>query len=254
MKEKVMMYVILLMVVLLLLPACESDLYPPTDAPTLSNIVLTSDSYRNPTSTVREGDTVFVTVDVSDPENDPQLLNLQILSGGSPVLTEEFCSSCIATDERSWETWFDSSSLSTGPYSVNLQAIDSDGNTSDSISKNFDITSDITGNILPGDIAIALLPGTENWTPRNTSTGEPFTVDFTVTNNFSMAVDIVRFTINIQDNLGATQHSGTAVATSIESGETKAGQLRLNIPNVNDPDINGGAAVADLISMEIVIY
>ncbi len=253
MHKKGLINIILLLIVMLWLPACESSLYPPTDAPTLSNIVLTSDSYRDPTTTVREGDTVFVTVEVSDPEDDPETLYLNVLSGGSSILSEEISCSCIA-DEVRWEAWFDSSGLPTGPYSISLAAEDTDGNISGSLSKDFDITSDETANVLPGDITVILPPGPENWTPKNDATGEPFTVDFTVTNNFTLPIDILKIPIDIEDSTSVVRHREIAIVTSIDNGDTKAGQLRFYIPDTSNPDITGGEAIADTANMEIVIY
>ena len=239
MKSKATCLPAFLLIVLMQFSSCESQFYPPTDPPTLSNIILTSDTYHDATSTVREGDTVFVSVDVSDPEGDPETLNLSVLSGDSEVVNSEISSSRIF-NSKTWETWFDSAGLTTGSYSIRLSAVDRKGNESDTLSRDFTITADdrMTLDLAGGDINIfgdgyILKDADPDINPYDPApaTGEPFRITFSIKNNSSLKIDLLEipFTVNMNwdddDNPGTPDvidtYNPIAIVSGLEAGETR---------------------------------
>ena len=227
--------------------SCESELYPPTDPPVLSNIVLTCDSSRSATTSVRAGDTVYVSVDVEDPEDDPETLALSVLSGGSIVASNEVSSSRIF-DDTTWETWFETTGLATGSYSVSLTATDKDGNEGDAVSKDFSITADdrSTVDVSAGAITISgvdyILKNADVSDPHNASytpaTGDPFRIVYSVTNNTTVTIDVLEipFTVNVTyddpvNGATAETYSTVAVTTSLEGGATASGICNISILN-----------------------
>ncbi len=226
--------------------SCESKLYPPTDPPTLSNILITSDSSHTDASTIREGDTAFVSVDVSDPENDPETLFLNVLSGNSTVLNNRVSSSRIFNG-TTWETWFDTDGLSTGSYSLSLSAEDRKGNESVTVSRDFTITADerVSIDVSAGAITISsvsyILKDASPDEPLDIlqGTGNPFRLVYSISNNTDMKIDILKipFSIHIdwthtgdhdndpstadQEFTEAETYTPEAVVSSLGGGETR---------------------------------
>ena len=247
MTKRVMLPLFSILTIGGILLSCESELYPPTDPPTLSNIVLTSDSYRDSTTTVREGDTVYVSVDVTDPEEDPETLNLSVLSGGSEVINREVSASRIF-DGTTWETWFDSTGLATGAYSVSLTATDRDGNTGEAVTKDFSITADTRPPTSSGTGVITIDSAT--WVVKDTIPNEPFTITFSITNISSLTLDIVQVPFSAEDASSTLLDAATGTITSIDPGETKTGYVRLNIQLTQTCD----HLVYSEASSEVIIY
>ena len=232
--------------------SCESKLYPPTDPPELSNMVITSDSYRSSTTTVRAGDMVYISVDVSDPEDDPETLSLSVLSGETEVASNEVSASRIF-DDTTWETWFDSDGLAVGSYSINLTAEDSEENESDTLSEDFTIEADNRSSVdvTAGAITIAdvdyILKDADASDPYNASytpaTGEPFRITYSVTNNTDIKIDILKipFTVNIDwdddsDPLTpavAEAYNAEAIVSDLDGGETLNKSCNVSILNTN---------------------
>ncbi|MDC7233830.1 MAG: hypothetical protein PQJ58_11415 [Spirochaetales bacterium] len=238
--------------IFILIFSCESRLYPPTDPPVLSNLVLTSTSYDDATTSTFEGDTVLFTLGVEDPEEDPDILTLSITSGGTAVQTEEYSDSRIH-DGNSWEGWFETEALATGSYTLDFTATDKEGNVSETLSQDFTIETDIKGTVTTADLAVsnfkAYLAGYypdvsvyDIVPPGYETNDELFTVGFDLTNNSMVKIDLVYvpFTVfmewdNPSDDPDAGiedyEYSGTAIVSSIDPGETAQGVLHLNILN-----------------------
>lgn len=235
---------LLLPILIILIFSCESKLYPPTDPPVLSNIVLTSSSYTSATSNVYQGDTVFLTVNVDDPEDDPETLIVSILSGSTEVASEEFGESRIHDGEY-WEGWFETESLALGSYTVRLTPIDKEGNEGASLEKDFVVENNIKLSVTIADVTITLDGDTNDWlAPGEDSdpldgideSGEPFRVIFDITNTSAVKIDLAHIKLNVLDVGLNILDEGTAVVSGIEAGETLIDQ-QLIISLRNDDDV-----------------
>ncbi|MDA3958930.1 hypothetical protein [Oceanispirochaeta sp.] len=209
---------------LLILFSCESSLYPPTYPPVLSDISLTSSSSKTATNSVIQGDTVFLTVAVDDPENDSLTLTISILSGGTEIKSLEVNDSCIY-DGTSWETWFETDDLALGDYTLALTPTDKEGNKGDTLTEIFTVTENLKANVTTADISISAV----SYEVKNTTTGEPFIITFSVTNSSPVTLDIVHVPFDAEDSSDTVLDSGVGIITSIPSGATKEGYLKLNI-------------------------
>lgn len=223
---------------LILILACESELYPPTEPPVLSNLILTSSSYKDPTTSAIQGDTVFLTMTVEDPEGDPETLSLSILSDNTEVMAVEYSESRIH-DGTSWEGWFESAGLTPGIYNLNLTARDKEGNISDPLSQDFEIESNIKGTVTIADISIGLAGDATDWLEDGEDSnpgdgidesGEPFRIVFDITNTSSLQIDLANIKLNVEDASNAVIDGDVITITALAAGETRTDQiLKLNI-------------------------
>lgn len=228
---------LLLPFLLIISLSCESRLYPPTDPPILSDLVLTSSSYNSSTTKTFRGDTVFLVVSVVDPEEDPETLDLSITSEGTEVASEEYGESRIH-DGISWEGWFETSNLAVGSYALNFTATDKAGNISETLSQSFSIETDLKTTVTTADITISAV----SIALKDEVPDEPFTISFSLTNNSLVKLDLVYvpFTVIMDwdnpsddpdDGEEEYVYSGTGIVSSIDPGDTVEGKLRLNILN-----------------------
>jgi hypothetical protein len=236
---------LLVPILIILIFSCESKLYPPTDPPVLSNIVLTSSSYTSATSNVYQGDTVFIAVDVEDPEDDPETLNVSILSGSTEVDSEEFGESRIHDGEY-WEGWFETETLAIGSYTLRLTPFDKEGNEGDPLEKNFEVEDNIKLSVTIADVTITLDGDANDWMFPAEETvpddgidesGEPFRVIFDITNNSAVKIDLAHIKLNVEYPITVIIDEGTAVVSGIEAGETLLNQQLILSLRIGD-DVN----------------
>lgn len=233
-----MRQVLFLSVILIILgSSCESRLYPPTDPPVLSGLILTSSSYNSSTNRTYLGDTVFLSIEVEDPEDDPEILTLSILTGETEISSQEYGESRLHENSH-WEGWFETDELAVGSYTLSFTAIDKQGNRSEALNQDFMIESNIKETVTTADITV----GGYSVALKDEVPDEPFTISFTVTNNSLVKLDIVYvpFTVIMDwdnpnddpDNgVEEYEYSGTAAVSSIDPAATVDGKLRLNILN-----------------------
>jgi len=225
-------------VLLCLLLSCESELYPPTDPPVLSNLVLTSSSYKEPTTAAIQGDTVFLTVAVEDPEGDPETLTLSITSNGTEVDRVEYGESRIH-DGAHWEGWFETAGLGVGSYTLNFTASDKEGNIGSTLSQSFNIETNLKATVTIADITVGLAGDATDWLEDGEDSdigdgidesGEPFRAVFDITNNSSLLIDLVNIKLNVLDGASAVIEGDVITITALAAGETRTDQkLKLNI-------------------------
>jgi len=234
--------------------SCESRLYPPTYPPVFSGIVLTSTSVKTSTDSVYQGDTVFISVNVEDPEDDPSYLNVSLKSGDTEVMSKTVSDSRIF-DGTVWETWLETDEVATGTYTLILTATDKEENEGDPVSTSLTLTDDIRSLVTTADIAVSGV----THTVKDDVSGEPYTITFSVTNNSAVQIDwiTVPFTVNMEyDNPllvndgGITDpsqeyYTGNGIVTSLAAGDTKTGYLRLNIQNTDRTFVSETFAAAD---------
>lgn len=229
---------LLLPFLIILIFSCESKLYPPTDPPVLSDLVLTSSSYNSSTTKTYKGDTVFLIIAVEDPEEDPETLTLSIISEGTELASEEYGESRIH-DESSWEGWFETSDLTVGNYTLNFTATDKEGNISETLSQSFSIETNIKSTVSTDEILLTVsdpptLAGDDTENPE-----DPFKILYTVTNNSSVTIDTVHtpFTVNITWTDPDTAisetviYKGVGITSDIAPATEVASILKLNIQN-----------------------
>jgi len=229
----------------LLIASCESSLYPPTYPPVLSDIVLTSTSSKTATDTVYLGDTVFISVTVEDPEEDPATLDISLQSGGGTEILADSVSDSRIFDGTEWETWINTDGIPIGTYTLVLTATDKEGNQGDPVSTDLIITADIQALVTTADIAISAV----SHTIKDEIPGEPYTITFSLTNNSAVLMDRVSvpFTVTMNNTATATleYYTGSGIITTLAAGETKTGYLRLNIQNVDRTFVSETWAEAD---------
>lgn len=187
-----------------------------------------------------------MTVDVADPEDDPETLSVSILSGSTEVLSEEFGESRIHDGEY-WEGWLETNDLAVGSYTLNFTATDKEGNISDTISQSFEIEID-PGPTVMADLITTTLTVTVNpvWLADGEDSdlldgidedAEPFRVLFEITNNSAVKIDLAYIKINVEDSLNAIIEEGIATVTALEAGEIRIDQqMRFNIPDDTNVD------------------
>ena len=227
---------------LIFLMSCESELYPPTYAPVLSNLVMTTSSFRTQTTTGYENDTVFFTLDVDDSEDDPYTLDLSILSAGVEVQAEEFSESRII-DGSYWEGWFDSTGQVPGAYTLNFTATDKEGNISALFTGNYTIIADARTPVTAADVAFTYVSYLPPDDPLNTD-GIAM-VTYTVQNNSAVTIDQVKVVFPV--TVDATLYSETGSVTGLAAGAVQTGTIKYPIYSSSTPlpvPVDGDASLS----------
>ncbi|QEN09759.1 hypothetical protein EXM22_17870 [Oceanispirochaeta crateris] len=216
---------------LLCFASCESSLYPPTYPPVLSDLTITTTTSNEATTSIIQGDTVYISVNVEDPEDDSSTLSITVLSDETEIYSKEIDDSWIFGG-LIWENWFDTDDMDLGDYTLQLIATDDEGNEGDPITESITVTSNLKTSVDTSDITISAV----SYTLKDEVQDEPFTITFSVSNNSPVTIDIVHvpFTVtatydNGVDTAEIKTIEGDGVITNIPAGSTKEGYLKLNV-------------------------
>ncbi len=227
---------------LLFFISCESELYPPTYAPELSNLVITTSSIRSSTTYGYENDTVLFTIDVTDSEDDPYSLDLSILDSTSTEVQTESYSNSRIFDGDYWDCWFDSTGLAVDTYTLNFTATDTDGNVSDVLSGTYDVITDTRLADVTG-FSVSFV----SYVPRDTAPDEVATLTYTVTHTTAFSIDKVQVVYTV--TVDGTDYTETGTLTNVAGGGSiTTGTIKYSI-------ISTSASTAEnLDSTDITFY
>jgi len=230
----------LILIPLLLVFACDLDSGGSGNPPELSNMVVTSTSFREATDTVYTGDSVYVSVDVTDEESDAAVLTMEVLtSSGETAVKKEYGDYAIY-DSSVWKMYFETGGMTAGTYTIRLSAADQSANAGNVLTKNLSITASPNTAVSASDLTINIA----GWTPA--ASGEPFTINYSIRNNSSVEIDRIHTTFRLLDVSSNVLDREEGVICGLGAGETKTdsvGVSTLNSSSVNDVDFDPDVSI-----------
>ncbi len=215
--------------ILFLLPAlflsCEISDSTAGKDPALSGFSITSYSFRSYSETVYLGDDIYISVTVDDPDDDPESLDVTVYDAAGNTAYSDTIESTFIHEGTAWEFVIDGAALAAGSYTLELQAVDTEGNESNLINAAFSIVTNPKGSVTAGDITVTV----DSWAALGTSS-TLLEISYHVTSTAAVAIDQVTVSFDVLD-AGMTS-IGTTTGTLNNVGATASSTAVANVTDV----------------------